>query len=76
MEAYCRVRMTMQGRLHQASQCSACFSWCLLYARGDVLAQVVAAVGANGQHDNGLNIAFNYVIPIGFLVGGILFTKW
>ncbi|CAL5228554.1 g11710 [Coccomyxa viridis] len=37
---------------------------------------VVAAVGANGQHDNGLNIAFNYVIPIGFLVGGILFTKW
>ena len=38
--------------------------------------QIVAAVGANGQHDNGVNIAFSYVIPIGFLVGGILFTKW
>ena len=38
--------------------------------------QVVAVVGANGQHDNGVNIAFSYVIPIGFFIRGILFTKW
>ena len=31
---------------------------------------------ANGSHENAITIVFNYVIPIGFLVGGILFTKW
>ena len=41
-----------------------------------MVVQVVAVVGANGRHDNGINIAFNYVIPIGLLVGGIIFTKW
>ncbi len=42
----------------------------------DVLAQITASMNANGSHDNAINIVFNYVIPIGFLVGGILFTKW
>lgn len=41
-----------------------------------MLAQITASVNANGSHDNAINIVFNYVIPIGFLVGGILFTKW
>ena len=41
-----------------------------------MIVQITAATNANGRHDNGLNIAFNYVVPIGFLIGGILFTKW
>ena len=41
-----------------------------------MIVQITAATNANGHHDNGLNIAFNYVVPIGFLIGGILFTKW
>lgn len=45
-------------------------------ALSSVLAQITASVNANGSHDNAINIVFNYVIPIGFLVGGILFTKW
>ena len=28
--------------------------------------QVVAVVGPNGQHSQGINIAFDYVIPLGF----------
>ena len=38
--------------------------------------QVVAVVGPNGQHSQGINIAFDYVIPLGFLAGGLLYTKW
>ena len=41
-----------------------------------VMVQITAATNANGHHDNGLNIAFDYVVPIGLLVGGLLFTKW
>ena len=62
------------SKLHQASNTWPL--WKLREPRVHATVQVVAAVGANGQHDNGINIAFNYVIPIGFLVGGILFTKW
>lgn len=39
-------------------------------------AQIVAATNANGKHDNGLFIAFNYVVPLGFLFAGLIFSKW
>lgn len=50
----------------------------LLYCRGltSVLMQITASLNANGSHDSAIKIVFNYVIPIGFLVSGILFTKW
>ncbi|CAL8464380.1 g3915 [Coccomyxa elongata] len=37
---------------------------------------IVAAVNANGQHDNGVFIAFNYVVPLGVLFAGLVFSKW
>ncbi len=40
------------------------------------LLQIVAAVNANGQHDNGVFIAFNYVVPLGVLFAGLVFSKW
>lgn len=41
-----------------------------------VTVQIVAALNANGNHDNGIFIAFNYVVPLGFLFAGIVFSKW
>lgn len=41
-----------------------------------MVVQIVAATRSNGHHDNAVNIVFNYVVPLGFLIGGILFTKW
>ena len=38
--------------------------------------QIVAALNANGKHDNGVFIAFNYVVPLGFLFAGLIFSKW
>lgn len=39
------------------------------------LLQIVAAVNANGQHDNGVFIAFNYVVPLGVLFAGLVFSN-
>ena len=38
--------------------------------------QIVAVTYANGKHHNGLFIAFNYVVPLGVLFAGLMFSKW
>ena len=52
------------------------YRWDSLEVRCYVVLQIVAATRAKGDRSNGINIAFNYIIPIGILVAGILFTKW
>lgn len=38
--------------------------------------QIVAALHANGHHDSGVFIVFNYVVPLGVLFAGVVFSKW
>ncbi|EIE18802.1 hypothetical protein COCSUDRAFT_83601 [Coccomyxa subellipsoidea C-169] len=50
--------------------------WIVIFLIMTVSYVIVAATNANGKHDNGLFIAFNYVVPLSFLFAGLIFSKW
>ncbi|KAK9904856.1 hypothetical protein WJX75_003896 [Coccomyxa subellipsoidea] len=50
--------------------------WIAIFLVMTISYVIVAALNANGKHDDGVYIAFNYVIPLGFLFGGLIFSKW